>query len=244
MDNLGVFFTCYKENDAIEQTLKEFRKIYQNSPIYLISDGGNNFSYLEQLLNIKTELREEAFGYTSNMDKLLSSNAIDFEKINNAAFEFLHRLKTAIQYCNTDYTLIMEPDVLVRGKLTMPKVDMVGPMANEYHPEINKLLAELNTKNNRYFGPVAGILNSKTFMKVYELTFSNKELIENIIKVQPRIVNYDYLLSVLYSIFNFTYENNPELTECKRNSSWEVSGHPLVHQHRKFYNNNYMGKYK
>ena len=34
---------------------------------------------------------------------------------------FLDRLERAINFCDCDYMLIMEPDVLVRGKLNIPK---------------------------------------------------------------------------------------------------------------------------
>ena len=47
MTSLGFFFSCFNENKAVEYSLSELVKHYPDSPIYLVSDGGNDFSYLE-----------------------------------------------------------------------------------------------------------------------------------------------------------------------------------------------------
>ena len=39
---LGFFFSCYKENRAVENSLSELRKHYPDNPIYLVSDGGSD----------------------------------------------------------------------------------------------------------------------------------------------------------------------------------------------------------
>ncbi len=50
MSSLGIFFSCFKEKKAVEYSLTELVKHYPDSPIYLVSDGGLDFSYLEESL--------------------------------------------------------------------------------------------------------------------------------------------------------------------------------------------------
>ena len=45
----------------------------------------------------------------------------------------------------------------------------------------------------------------------------------------------DVWLPVLFGACGYKQENNPEATECNRNSNWRNSAHPLIHEYREMY---------
>lgn len=244
--NLGVFYICYKEKDAIEFSLTKFRENYPDSPIYLVSDNGLDFSYLKKDFgNIETiKENTEVVGIARDVEKYIKQNSGNIDLFMNICMEFLRRLKNACDYCNTEYMVLMEPDVLVRGKLNPFDADLVGPTVNIMPEKIQKYVIMNGGKNNGTWGPAGGVMKTKSFYQVYDGLIDNIDKLEYGLKLDSRIICYDYLLSFLFSLFGYTYANNPDQTECLRNPNWKNSGHPLLHQHREFYSNNYEGKWK
>lgn len=244
--DLGVFFICYKEQSAVEFSLTKFREIYSNNPIYLVSDNGNDFSYLKDTIgNIETTVEDmEVVGVAKNLDKSIKENTVDFELFFDLSMEFLRRLKNGCDFCKTEYMLLMEPDVLVRDKLNPFDADLVGPTVNVMPTTIQEYVIMNGGKNNATWGPAGGLMKTESFYSVYEKILNDPEKLKWGLKMDPRIVCYDYLLSFLFSIFGYTYTDNPDQTECLRNPDWRISGHPLLHQYREFYSSNYEGKHK
>jgi len=244
--DLGVFFICYKEQSAVEFSLSKFREIYSSNPIYLVSDNGNDFSYLKDTIkNIETTVEDmEVVGVAKNLDKSIKENTVDFELFFDLSMEFLRRLKNGCDFCKTEYMLLMEPDVLVRDKLNSFDADLVGPTVNVMPTTIQEYIMLNGGKNNGTWGPAGGLMKTKSFYSVYEKTLKDPDKLKWGLKMDPRIVCYDYLLSFLFSIFGYTYADNPDQTECLRNPDWRISGHSLLHQYREFYSTNYEGKHK
>lgn len=243
--NLGVFFICYKEQSAVEFSLSKFREIYPSNPIYLVSDNGNDFSYLKDTIgNIETTVENiEVVGIAKNLDKSIKENTVDFELFFDLSMEFLRRLKNGCDFCKKEHMLLMEPDVLVRDKLNSFDADLVGPTVNVMPTTIQEYIMMNGGKNNGTWGPAGGLMKTESFYSVYEKTLKDPDKLKWALKMDPRIVCYDYLLSFLFSIFGYTYTDNPDQTECLRNPDWRTSGHPLLHQYREFYSINYEGKH-
>jgi hypothetical protein len=246
MDKLGVFYICYKEKDAIHYSLNKFREFYPTSPIYLVSDNGHDYSYLKEMFSNIETIKEntEVVGVARNCDEYIQIHKGKNDHFMEIVMEFLRRLNNACLYCKTDYILLMEPDVLVRGPLTMPSADLVGPTANVMPRVIQDYILKHGGKNNGTWGPSGGIMKTKSFQKIYKKLIKDPSKLYDGVALDPRMICYDYLLAFLFSLYGYTYENNPEETECIRNPSWKTSGHPLLHQYRENYNNNYEGKWK
>ena len=49
--DFGVFYTCYTEKRAVDYSLEVLYSIYKDVPVYLVSDGGSDFSDLERKYN-------------------------------------------------------------------------------------------------------------------------------------------------------------------------------------------------
>lgn len=244
--DLGVFYICYKEQAAIEYSLRKFREFYPENPIYLVSDNGLDFSYLkEEFGNIET-IKEttEVVGIARDVEQYVRDNSGNTELFLGICMEYLRRLKNGCDFCKTEYMILMEPDVLVRGKLNPFEADLVGPTANIMPRKLQEYIINNGGKNNGTWGPVGGVMKTKSFYEVYDKMMNNLDKFIGGMELDPRMVCYDYLLSYLFSLFGYTYTDNPDQTECFRNPNWKYSTHPILHQFREFYSINYEGKWK
>ena len=237
-NNLGIFFSCYKENEAVRFCIDNIRDHYPQAPIYLASDGGHDFSDLCDD-NSNFTLYDDILGYVNNPESKESDRLIF------CCTEFLNRLKDAADYCKTDYILYYEPDILLRGKIkTDPNSDLSGSFANEIHLNVLSLIEKYNPGNtNRNFGACGGsLIKTPTLLRILEET--NEDLLKELIYTDKRISNCDYLLTVLFCIFGYRYLENIDFVEANRNQGWELTNHSIVHQYHKHYLKNYDGKYK
>ena len=68
MKTVGFFYSVFTEKKAVEYSIESLRKYYPDSPIYLVSDGGLDFSYLqEKFENIQTSLEDDTMSETFNI---------------------------------------------------------------------------------------------------------------------------------------------------------------------------------
>jgi hypothetical protein len=236
--DLGIFFSFYKEDKAIEFCIDNIRDYYPKSRIYLSSDGGSDFSnFCDD--NSKFFMYEDILGYVNNPETK------EEDKLVLCCREFLNRIKDAAEYCKSEYILYYEPDILLRGKIKIDSgSDLIGSFANTIHPNVLALIEKYNTNNTNYnFGACGGslILTSSLYQILEKI---NDDLLKELILNDKRISNCDYLLTVLFSIFGYIYTENIDFIETSRNQNWESTNHSIVHQYHKHYIENYEGKYK
>jgi len=231
--SLGAFYICYKEKDAVEKSIASFKKFYPDSPLYLTSDGGYDYGYLEsQYTNITCVLdTEQTVGVTKNIEKMIAEKRFDIVGLFMASMQFLKRLKLAVDFCDTDYMLLMEPDVFVRGLLTLTNADLVGPKPNPMPEAVQKFIIDNGGRNNEAWGASAGVMKVSSFNAVYTDLIENQHKMLRWLYLDPRIACYDYLLTFIFSMYGFSYKENPDLIECLRNPEWETTHHPLLHQY-------------
>ena len=234
---LGAFYICFKERTAIEKSIASFKNFYPDAPLYLTSDGGYDYSYLEEeYSNMKCILdKEMTVGVTKDIEKMVSSNSFPIVPLFMASMQFLIRLKKGVDFCQTDYILLMEPDVFVRGKLNLSEYELVGPKPNPMPESIQKYITDNGGYNNVSWGAAAGVMQTKAFNVIYDDLINNQHKMLEWLYMDPRMACYDYLLTFIFSMYGFKYEENPDLTECNRNPNWKTSNHPLLHQYYENY---------
>lgn len=235
---VGFFFSCYKEDDAVRFCLSNIREYYPDSPVYIASDGGSDFLDICDE-NSKFILYDDILGYVNNPETK------DPEMLFVCCKEFLKRLEDALKYCETEYLVYYEPDILLRGNIFIDEEkDLCGSFANIIHTNVMELIRKYNPKNtNSNFGACGGsIIKTSSLSEILKNT--SDDLLREIIYTDKRISNCDYLLTVLFCIFGYIYSENLDFVEAKRNHDWENSKHSIVHQYHKNYIENYNGKYK
>ncbi len=248
MKSIGFFFSCYKEKKAVEYSLSELIKHYPDSPIYLVSDGGEDFSYLESKFeNIKTTLEEDTMSETFNItagvtgcDGVNGNFKQEYyqQVIQKCALAVLSRLEKAIQYCKTDYILMMDPDTLVRGKLNIPEqAKLLGSRINVGLPTgLKDILSRVDgAKVINCWGATPAIFEVETFMRSWEMFKNTPELLPMMSKEFYAIYAHDVLLPIIFALVGEEETFNPDIVECSRNPFWESSSKPLVHQFKRYY---------
>lgn len=239
MTNLGIFYTCFKEKKAIDFSIATLKNVYPDIKIYLVSDGGFDYSYLKQLYsNIETFLDEDTMGPTKNINPNNFKLKENQEKIKKCAFATIKRLNFAIDYCKSDYILMMDPDTLVRGPLNIPKFSkLLGtrlntPFPKEYVDILNKIPG---AKSINCWGATPGIFHVETYQKAINFLNLNHELFDEFTQSFYAMHAHDVLLPTLFALIGEEETFNPEIIECLRDPSWVNSNHPLVHQFRYYY---------
>lgn len=248
MSSLGIFFSCFKEKKAVEYSLTELVKHYPDSPIYLVSDGGLDFSYLEEKFdNIKTSLEEDTMSETfkisagrTGCDSTVGnfSEAYYQEVIRKCTVTVLQRLEKCIEYCKTDYILMMDPDTLVRGKLTIPDgVKLLGSRINHGLPYgLRNILNKIEgAKVINCWGATPAIFHSKTFMKSWESFRETPGLLGMMTEQFYAIYAHDVLLPIMFALVGEEETFNPDIIECNRDPFWKSRPNPLVHQFKEHY---------
>ena len=248
--DFGVFYTCFTEYEAVEHSLDVLYSIYPEVPVYLISDGGSDYSKLSgKFKNAEFLLEYDSRGM---VPKINSTNWLEPEMqgiMKDSIETFLERVKRAIEHCKKPYLLIMEPDVLVRGRLSIEEdVDLLGSRVNHYHwakDRVNLVLDRIpGSIHVSHYGATPAIFKSESFMRVYDFFKSNPSYIDEFCKIDSNFSNYDILITVMFAALGYDETPNPDLTECLRNPSWGSSPHPLLHQFRIHYpKDNYSGRH-
>jgi len=237
-DQIGIFFSCYKENEAVSFCINNIRDHYPHAPIYIASDGGYDFSDVCGS-NSTFFMYEDILGYVNNPESK------EEDKLIFCCREFLNRIKDAVEYCKTEYIIYYEPDILLRGKIrTDINSDLSGSFANIIHPNVLSLIQKYNPANTNYnFGACGGsLIRTSSLLRI--LGDTDDDLLKELIYNDKRISNCDYLLTVLFCIFGYQYSENIDFIEANRNPNWELTNHSIVHQYHKHYLENYDGKYK
>jgi hypothetical protein len=241
---IGVFYTCYTEKKAVDYSLEVLYQFYNNVPVYLVSDGGSDYSDIEIKwktlgFNIKTLLEEDT---RSIIPSLAHRDDFYDEDIQNKVFisvmAFLDRTYRAVEYCDREFMLIMEPDVLVRGIISNTyKHKLLGSRINVgMSEEIRKIVnsypgaIDVNT-----WGVTPGIFESKSFLRIYDIVKNDENLVRKLCYADRRFANYDFMFAVLFALIGIPETFNPEIVECFRNYNWQNTWHPLVHQFRAKY---------
>lgn len=243
MKTLGFFYTCFKEKRAIEYSLQQLNLHYPDAPIYLVSDGGLDFSYLEKdYKNLVTSLEEDTmsptFKITGELDTGNFREEQNQEIIKKCAWTVLDRLEKAIEYCKTDYILMLDPDALVRGNLTIPDgVKLLGTRLNRGFPQgFKDVLSSIDgAKVIDCWGATPGIFEVETFLKGLNVLKCNPSIIDRLSMEFYAVYAHDVLLPIVFSLVGEEETYNPEVIECMRDPDWRSKPNPLVHQFRVFY---------
>lgn len=239
-EKLGVFFTCFDELEATRFSLNILKRVYPEIRIYLVYEGGIDFSILEsEISNLKTVRVDDT------MSDVFRIQAHDFQAphqhaaIKRAALAVIDRLTLAIEYLNSEYVLMMDPDALVRGPLHIPEgAGLLGCRMNS-NPS---LLANMNAILKKYggievkvWGATPAIFNVKKFMRAREILVCHPTLMDELCGSFYAVFAHDILMAILFSLIGEEEVFNPDIIQIGNHPNWVQTNCPLVHQFRTYY---------
>jgi hypothetical protein len=241
MNTLGAMLTCYDEIDAVKHCINEFRIYYPNEKIFIVTESNVDYSkFFKKDKNIVAIQDEDTMSFYCNNSELFATYKTEDNqiKIKKAVTAFLKRVDTAIKFCNSDYLLLMDPDVLVRGRLTIPNgVGLLGSLTNKNVPSgVNDYLCSVaGATTIDAWGATPGIFNTKLFYKAYNVFNSNKIFLDRFALEWPAFYAHDIIIPTIFALIGEKEIYNNDFTECNTDSNWKINNKVLVHHFKKYY---------
>ena len=237
--SLGVLYTVFNEKNAVDFSIKKLKEVYPDIPVYLVSDGGHDFSYLEnEYTNIKANMDVDTMGATFKITDKNFKEEVHQKSMKKCSLAVLERLDKCIEYCNTDYILMMDPDTLVRGELNIPDgAKLLGSRINKGFPDkFKKTLTKVpGGISINHWGATPAIFEVESFKKAYSVLKDNMDVYDELCMSFYAMYAHDVLLPTLYALIGIEETFNPNIVECSRNKNWKKTTHPLVHQFKEYY---------
>lgn len=222
MKTFAAYHQCYKDYKATEFAVEQFRKHNPDTPYYLISDAGNDFSDIAKKYNCH-------FVYdpvNTGMNYLTADQA----KI------LYQRLVNCFNHFGTDYILLMEDDVLCRGSLSVEEdfnLAMSFVPGNKIYL-YDKIVEKYNSNPNvDWYGATGGsFLNKNLFTLDANIEKVNKFIDEDYDQIMGSM---DHFITTLYLICGYDCSVNTLLGETHRTPDWNNSDLPLIHCYKEMY---------
>ena len=249
IDDIGFVYNCvFKQKKAFEHSVESIRKVYPESKIYVVSDGGLDYTYMEdQYDDLKVSLEEDT---VSDTKKLSGDNfkAPELQKIiKNGMSATLRRLEAGIEFCgNPEWICMTEPDVLIRGRISHPEgAKLLGTRVNyawntdqclDFFMGMNELSSQIEGSIPVLrWGAVPVILHTETFLKALKVYKDNFEILDKWTEHHYNPGAFDLFIDLIFALVGEPEVFSDEFTECLRNPQWYTSHHPIVHQYREYY---------
>lgn len=247
IEDIGFIYNClFKQKNAAVHSVEAVRKFYPDSKIYLVSDGGLDYSFLEDE-NTKFSMEEDTVSAIKNINESNFREPEHQATTKKGMDATVRRLQEGLEYCGyPEWFCMTEPDVLIRGKISHPEnAKLLGTRLN--HAQLvpswtdmfigmNSLLSEIEgTVPIFRWGSVPVIGHTQTLLKGIEVYLNNFEIVDKLSEQFHVPGTFDLFLPILFALAGEQEVFSDEYTECMRNPNWETSGHPVVHQYREFY---------
>ena len=247
IDDIGFVYNCvFKQKQAFVRSVEAIREVYPESKIYAVSDGGLDYSFLEDE-NFIFSMEDDFKSPLKNIDGdnfLLPEHQ---EATKKEMLKTLERVEKGIEVCgNPEWICMTEPDVLIRGRLTYPENGkLLGSRINcatvsqeclDQFMSMNSLLSEIETSTPVLrWGAVPVLFHTETFLKALQVYKDNFNILDKLTEKHYAPGTFDLFIGLIFALVGEPEVFNSEVTECLRNPQWHTSGHPIVHQYREFY---------
>jgi hypothetical protein len=239
--NIGFYYSCYDEVEAVKYSISTIKKYYPFSPIYLASEK-HDFNYLED-----NYLESHVFDDTMSIRHkpgigVLYKHPSYQKEIKKCIYAVLDRLTDFIDKNKTlDYIVMMDPDAILRGKLNISlDAKLLGSKVNKGFPEEYKNILK-NVPGAIVideWGATPAIFEVKSFIKAYNNIKTNIKIFDQLCLSFYAMYAHDVLLPTIFALIGIPETFNPDIVECVRNPDWEKTDHVLVHQFKQYYPKN------
>jgi len=228
--NFSVYYQVYKNLEQTNFVLSKFREHNKDEFIYLISDGGDDFSELAKKYNCYYVHDEKNLGYYDHFHPLVLehrknnlSGGHPYGWDKNESDHYLKRFLDCSNKSNSDYILLLEDDVIVNHKLSDINLlcDItVANTNNKFSQTLVKYLQNNNISCNIFGWGMCGgnFIKRKTFIEGYNKSWDKfYKIYDEFYKNIFQSVGWcDVLFSLVISELNptvseniFYSENNP-----------------------------------
>lgn len=238
--DIGIMMSCFNEVRAVSFAIEQLRKFYPNNKIYVFNESKENYEFLlknDENIKIKNDKDTMSFYYENCVSDVYLLPEFQI-KIQDAFLTFLDRINQTIEYSQSEYLLLMDPDVLIRGQLNIPSnVNLLGSLRNKGIPsETKKILQEIEgSVVINEWGATPGIFKVETFKKAYNKFISVPNLLSQLTQSWNAFYAHDVIIPILFALIGERENLNTDFTECNTDFDWQTNGKVLVHHYKKYY---------
>ena len=247
IEDIGFIYNCvFNQKQALIRSVEAIRDVYPDSKIRIFSDGGLDYSYLEDE-NIMFSMEEDT---VSNIKKINETNFLqeEHQKVTKKGMAAtIDRLQRGLEFCKyPEWFCMTEPDVLIRGSISHPEnAKLLGTRLNhawymqswlDGFIKMNEVISEIDGSIPiMRWGSVPVIGHTQTLLRGIDTYLKNFETIDKITECFHVPGTFDLFLPILFALAGEQEVFSDEYTECLRNPNWKTSSHPVLHQYREYY---------
>jgi hypothetical protein len=228
-NQLSCYYAAYKNKEATEFVLRNFRNHFPENPVFLISDGGDDFSDLASKYKCGYVRLHNIF------EPKYSSYCSERMK------EYWKRLKMAVDYGQEEYLFILEDDVLVRDRFEINRhFNLCGSRIGAQFTDIAKKdILEATSRQVERYGMCGGsFFNTEIFNKIYDDVILDIEENhdEKVVKEEwCSLGATDSNITYHFCKRGYFYEPNPWMIEIREDRNWKSTDHAIVHEYKEKY---------
>jgi len=240
--DIGIMMTCFDEVEAVSFAIQEVRKFYPENKIYIFNESNKDYGFLlehDRNIKIKDDKDTMSFYYQNTVSNVYLLPEFQL-KIQDALLTFLSRVHQTIEYSQSEYLLLMDADVLVRGQLSIPSnVNLLGSLRNRGVPwSTKKILQQIDGAITiDEWGATPGIFKVETFLRAYDKFISIPDLLQKFTQSWYAFYAHDIIIPVLFALIGEREHLNDDFTECNTDIDWQTNNKSLVHHYKKYYDN-------
>jgi len=240
LSSLAVHHQCFKDHTATEFAIEKFRHFHPDTPYYLWSDAGADFSGVAKEYNAVYNYSRVNVGHSLYSVPQLK--------------ELLERIRVTAQSSQAKLILWMEDDVLVRGKIRLePEVEAgclpyTGNLLWQPCVDLIRFKYKLEPKQE-WFGMAGGaLINGNLFRNRWELIeeFASVDYPELLETCGPQVGYGDVILQMIHLIADIPCKQGgyvidvnerimPKIPLLRRSKKWWIRPSALVHGYKKHY---------
>jgi hypothetical protein len=245
---VGAYLQCYKNRRATEFVTRNFRLHHPDSPIYLVSDLGDDFEYLVDGPNFCAQYSYLNLGRQGSQNSQQHSarkkpitHGFDLEE----TLVWLFRLNMGARFLKSrgaTHLILLEDDVWVKGRVSVAaNVSFCGGenLNNKIDDKfLNHMLSRYKTAPTvDYYCCCGGVILSIDVLLDNYCVF-NSILIDDfdtLVELDARFGYLDFFLHFLYSVAGGEYVVNESFVETWMPVDWRSDKYTIVHQYKELY---------
>lgn len=219
----GFYLHTYSQPKACIEQLRDLRKFHPEAPVYIMSDGGMNFSGIcNKIGNCEFQWRPPANDRWNPKP-------------------FLARFKEAAKWLQTTFVVMLEPDVSINHQITYePPVDAGG--LRDANPGLGQALFSYvegiaRKKGHKdfkvswdRFGLAGGsYVRADAAIASFDADIVDWKLLAS--KGDRRVFSSDVAMPIVLSAHGYTYLPWEDVTQSRFQKFWGLPNHPTALQH-------------
>ncbi|MEN6507117.1 MAG: hypothetical protein ABFD92_21480 [Planctomycetaceae bacterium] len=219
--DFAAYYLCYRDTPRTVNVLRHFRMVYQTAPVYLVCDGGDDFSAVAREFGCAYRRHDENIG-------------LQIKTTQGRMAAWFNRLAMVANATDAAWILFLEDDVLIRKPMADPLYPMTGNHApgRAFQGPLGEMIFNRHPHlKNLGYGGGGGTLIARSLISEVWDNFHTRHVYD--FDTWTRWVRgwnaSDLWLTACVMYLGHQYGPNPDLAETARHPHWRESDCAIIH---------------